>query len=85
MPSITIPKLPTIGGGLFITYFGTPNICTYWEVVEFLDPGESAGLGSFLHTILVTNADGLAVNQYVASTTVADAGKTERIKVSEGA
>ncbi len=81
---ITIPKNPFISGGVPITYVGTPNICTYWEVVEFLDPGEGPGLGSLIHKILITDASGRAVNQYIASTTPGDAGKVERIKVSEG-
>lgn len=82
---INIPKNPYISDGVLVTYVGTPNICTYWEVVEFLDPGEGPGLGSMIHKILMTDADGRAVNQYIASTSDGDIGKVERIKVSEGA
>ncbi|MHC4238550.1 MAG: hypothetical protein ACYSUC_02160 [Planctomycetota bacterium] len=85
MPSITIPKKPLIGDGVFITYIGTPNICTYWEVVSWVDPVEGVPVGSLVETIIVTDADGRAVNQYIASTVPGDAGKIERIKVSEGA
>ena len=85
MPSITIPKKPFVGDGVFITYIGTPNICTYWEVVGWVDPSEVAAVGSLVQKIVMTNADGRAVNQYTASTNPVDAGKIERIKVSEGA
>lgn len=85
MPSITIPKSPSIGDGSFITYVGTANICTYWEVVGVVSMVEGAPVGSLVEKILITDADGRAVNQYIASTIPGDAGKTERIKVSEGA
>lgn len=85
MPSIVIPKNPMIGSGVFITYTGAPNVCTYWEVVGWVDPVEGPPVGSLVNSIIVTNADGRAVNQYVASTVSGDAGKIDRIKVSEGA
>jgi len=83
MPSITIPKSPSIGDGVFITYVGTANICTYWEVVGVVSMVEGAPVGSLVEKILVTDVDGRAVNQYIESTTPGDVGKTERIKVSE--
>lgn len=85
MPSLNIPRFPAIGETVFVTYLGTPNACTYWEVVEFLDPGEGAPTGSLVFGILVADANGYAVNQYTASSTPGDVGKTERIKVSESA
>ena len=85
MPSITIPKSPSIGDGVFITYVGTANVCSYWEVVGVVAMVEGAPVGNLVEKILITDADGRAVNQYVASTVPGDAGKLERIKVSEGA
>ena len=80
---ITVSRLPGIGNGTMVTYVGTPNVCTYWEVVGVVATVEGSPVGSLVHKILVTNADGVAVNQYISSTTPSDAGKTERIKVSE--
>jgi hypothetical protein len=85
MPSITVSRQPFIGDGIFVTYLGTPNVCTYWEVFSWNDPVEGAPLGSLVEKILRTDANGLAVNQYIASSTPGDAGQIERIKVSEGA
>jgi len=82
---ITIPKNPSIGDSVFITYVGTPNICTYWEVVGVVAMVEGAPVGSLITNILITDASGRAVNQYIASTTPGDVGAVERIKVSEGA
>jgi hypothetical protein len=53
--------------------------------VSWVDPVEGVPVGSLVETIIVTDADGRAVNQYIASTVPGDAGKIERIKVSEGA
>jgi hypothetical protein len=82
---ITIPKSPSIGDGIFVTYVGTANICTYWEVVGVVAMVEGAPVGSLVHKILMTDDTGRAVNQYIASTSDADVGKIERVKVSEGA
>ena len=85
MPNVTIASNPIISGSTPVTYVGTPNVCSYWEVVGVIAEVEGAPVGSVIEKILLTNADGIAVNQYVASTIAGDAGKTERIKVSEGA
>lgn len=85
MPDVTISSNPLISGSTTVTYVGTPNVCSYWEVVGVIAEVEGSPVGSVIDKILLTNADGVAVNQYVASTTAGDVGKTERIKVSEGA
>lgn len=85
MPSITIPKQPFVDDGVLITYIGTPLTCTYWEVVGVVSEVEGSPIGSLLHSIIVADANGRAVNQYKVSTTNANAGKIERIKVSESA
>lgn len=82
---ITVPKQPFISDGVVVTYKGTPNTCTYWEVVGVNNIIEGAAVGSIIQPILMTDGNGYAVNQYIASTNPADAGKTERIKVREGA
>lgn len=83
--TLTIPKKPGIGDGMFVTYKGTPNTSTYWELVEVQGAVEATALGSLSKTIVLTDSNGFAVNQYFASQNAADAGKTERIKVREGA
>jgi hypothetical protein len=60
MPSITVSRQPFIGDGIFVTYLGTPNVCTYWEVFSWNDPVEGAPLGSLVEKILRTDANGLA-------------------------
>ncbi len=82
MPSVTIASNPLISGSTHVTYIGTPNVCSYWEVVGVVAEVEGAPVGSVIEKILLTDADGIAVNQYVASTTEGDAGKTERTKMS---
>jgi len=68
-----------------ITYKGTPNTCTYWELVGVVAMVEGLPVGSLSEKIIVSDNDGLAVNQYIPSTNPADVGKVERVKVSEGA
>jgi len=85
MPSLNIPRSPAIGESIFITYTGTPNACTYWEVVGVVAEVEGAPVGSLVSGILVADANGYAVNQYLASSTPGDVGAIERIKVSESA
>lgn len=85
MNTLTITKKVGIGDGMFITYKGTPNICTHWEVLEVVGTSEQAGLGTLSKQKIVTDKNGFAVNQYFAPTNAGDAGKTERIKVHEGA
>jgi hypothetical protein len=87
MPTLTATRCGTVfvDEGLLVTYQGTPNICTYWEVVGFADPAEVAAVGTLVHKILVTDNNGFAVNQYIGSNSDGDAGLVERIKVSEGA
>jgi hypothetical protein len=84
---LTITRCGTVfvDEGLLVTYQGTPNTCTYWELVGFDDPSEVAAVGSLVHKILVTDANGFAVNQYIGPSVDGDAGKVERIKVREGA
>jgi hypothetical protein len=82
---ITIAKNPEIGSGTFVTYEGTANICTYWEVVGVVAMVEGAPVGSLIHSLLVTDDSGRAVNQYIASKSPGDVDAVERIKVSEGA
>lgn len=87
MATITIPRSGSVfvDEGVLITYQGTPNTCTYWEVVGVSGMSEIAPSGSLVHSILMTDANGFAVNQYIGSGLDGDAGKVERIKVSEGA
>lgn len=87
MATITIPRSSTVfvDEGVLVTYQGTPNTCTYWEVVGVVASVEGAAVGSLLQSIIMTDANGFAVNQYIGSGLTADVGKTERIKVSEGA
>jgi hypothetical protein len=87
MATITIPRCSSVfvDEGVLVTYQGTPNICTYWEVVSWVDPTEGTPKGSLVHSILVTDDNGFAVNQYIGSGSDGDAGLIERIKVSEGA
>lgn len=74
-----------ISEGQPITYKGTPNTCTYWELVGVVAAVEGLPVGSLSEKIIVSDNDGLAVNQYNPSTNPADAGKVERVKVSVGA
>jgi len=87
MATLTIPRcgLVFVDEGVLVTYQGTPNICTYWEVVSWADPVEGVPLGSLTHSIIMSDANGFAVNQYTGSGSDGDAGAIERIKVSEGA
>ena len=72
-----------VDGGALVTYQGTPHVCTYWEVVGVIAGVEGAPTGTLLEKILMTDANGFAVNQYIGSADEADAEKIERIKVSE--
>ena len=89
MATLTIPRCITrtvfVDEGILITYQGTPNLCTYWEVVGWADPVETTAIGTLVHKILMTDANGFAVNQWIGSSSDGDAGLIERIKVSEGA
>lgn len=87
MATLTIPRcsLVFVDEGVLVTYQGTANICTYWEVVSWADPTEGVPLGTLVHGILVTDANGFAVNQYIGSGLDVDAGFIERIRVYEGA
>ncbi len=85
MSEIIIPTGIEIGGGKLITYKGTPNTCAYWEVVGVVGASETTGVGSLVESITVTDINGFSVNRYIASTDASDAGKVERIKVSERA
>ena len=83
--AITAKTRLYVGEGQPVTYVGTPNTCTYWTVVGVVAMVEGAAVGSLSSTAIVTDGDGRAVNEYIPSTDPADAGKIERIKVSEGA
>ena len=75
MATVTAQKNPSINDGMQVTFEGDPNICTYWEI-------DAGGVGSLSDTILVTDADGRATNQYTSSTLLADVGKTVTIRVT---
>jgi len=81
--AINLSLLPGIKNGTMVTYQGTPNVCTYWEVVGVVAMVEGAPTGSLVNKIVVADVNGRAVNQYISSVLTADAGKTERIKVTE--
>lgn len=83
--TITLPKKIGVGDGMYVTYKGTPNTCSYWELVQVQGTLETTGLGSLAKALIVTDSNGFAVNQYFAPASALDAGKTERIKVREGA
>jgi hypothetical protein len=75
MDTLTLQKSPTINDGMQITFQGDPDICTYWEVV-------AGGSGSLLESILVTDLNGVATNQYTSSTDPGDIGTDVTIKVT---
>jgi hypothetical protein len=75
MATVTVQKEPTINDGMQVTFEGDPNICTYWEI-------DAGGVGSLSDSILMTDANGIAVNQYTSSTLDADIGKTVTIRVT---
>jgi hypothetical protein len=75
MATVTVQKQPSINDGMQVTFEGDPNICTYWEI-------DAPVVGSLAHSILVTDNDGRAVNQYTSSTLEADIGKTVTIRVT---
>ena len=79
------PNVIEVKGGFFVTFQGTANKCAYWEVVGVQGASEVVGVGSLVQSITVNDINGFSVNQYVASTDSLDAGKVERIKVSESA
>jgi hypothetical protein len=75
MATLTLQKQPSINDGMQVTYQGDPGICTYWEVV-------AGGSGSLSESILITDLNGVAVNQYTSSTSPGDIGTTVTIKVT---
>ena len=83
--SISAKSRLYVSEGMPVTYVGTPNTCTYWQVVGVVATVEGNPIGSLSASMIVTDADGRAVNEYLPSTNDADVGKTERIKVAEGA
>ena len=83
--SITAKTRPYVSEGMPITYVGTPNTCSYWQLVGVVLSVEGTPVGSLSQRVIVTDDDGRAVNEYLPSVDPADAGKTERVKVSEGA
>ena len=72
---LTVQKEPSINDGMQVTFQGSPNICTYWEI-------DAGGVGSLADIILVTDANGIAVNQYTSSTSPGDIGTTVTIRVT---
>ncbi len=72
---VTAQKNPSINDGMQVTFEGDPGICTYWEI-------DAGGVGSLAQIIIVTNANGIAVNQYTSSTDPGDIGKTVTIRVT---
>jgi len=86
MPTVSVPNQNVyVDGGTLVTYQGTPHVCTYWEVVGVIAGVEVDPVGSMIEKIIMTDANGFAVNQYIGSSNDADGGKTERIKVRERA
>ena len=86
MSTVTTPQSRIfVDGGTLVTYQGTPSVCTYWEVVGISGMSEVSPVGSLVEKIVMADANGFAVNQYIGSSDDLDAGKTERIKVKEGA
>lgn len=83
--SITAKTRLYVSEGQPITYVGTPNICTYWNLVGVVAMVEGTPIGALAEKIIVSDNDGRATNQYLPSVDPADVGKVERIKVSEGA
>ena len=75
MATLTLQKSPTINDGMQVTYQGDPGICTYWEVV-------AGGSGSLKDSILVTDGNGIATNQYTSSTSPGDIGTNVTIRVT---
>jgi hypothetical protein len=75
MDALTLQKQPTINDGMQVTFQGDPGICTYWEVV-------AGGSGSLKDGILVTDINGVAVNQYTSSTSPGDIGTNVTIRVT---
>lgn len=84
MATVSVPNNNVfVDGGTLVTYQGTPNVCTYWEVVGVSGMSEISAVGSLVEKIIIADANGFAVNQYIGSSNDADAGKTERIRVKE--
>ena len=75
MATVTVQKQPSINDGMSVTFEGDPGICTYWEI-------DAGGVGSLSETIIITDANGIAVNQYTTSTMIGDVGKTVTIRVT---
>ena len=75
MATVTVQKQPSINDGMSVTFEGDPGICTYWEI-------DAGGVGSLSETIIITDANGIAVNQYTSSTMIGDVGKTVTIRVT---
>lgn len=75
MATVTVQKQPSINDGMQVTFQGDPFICTYWEI-------DAPIVGSLSESILVTDADGIATNQYTSSTLIGDVGKTVVIRVT---
>lgn len=80
---IIAPRQSFVDGGVPVTYQGTPNVCTYWEVVGVDGESIVSPSGSVSREVVITDTDGFAVNQYVGSGDDADAGKIDRIRVYE--
>jgi hypothetical protein len=75
MATLTIQKQPSINDGMQVTYQGNPGVCTYWEIV-------AGGSGSLSDSILVTDDNGIATNQYTSSTSPGDIGTDVTIRVT---
>ena len=75
MATLTLQKAASINDGMQVTYEGAPFICTYWEVI-------AGGSGSLSESILVTDANGRATNQYTSSTSPGDVGTSVTIRVT---
>lgn len=75
MDTLTLQKQPSINDGMQVTFQGDPGICTYWEIV-------AGGSGSLSQSIIVTDINGVATNQYTSSTLIGDIGTSVTIKVT---
>ena len=68
MGQVIIPRNPSAGGAVAITYQGQPNKAVYWEVFN-IDPKtgeEGVGRGCLKWRCTRTNKAGLSLNFYFA-------------------
>lgn len=83
---ILVPFRPQIGGGGVITVAGDyPGQAFYWELVSVDEAGqEGPPLGALRWDRTMTDLACLSTNVYVAPTSPALAGRSDRVKVRWG-